>query len=515
MKKLVLVEASGKIGAVKSKLKAIGIDAEVLATVGHIAENPRSLGVIGLDADLRETSYAFRADRMALLEKIQRAAAVAGRIYMAMDDDQEGDVIAHDLSWVLSDYKDKLVRVRLRALSEVELQEAFSGPLGTDFQGPAANGICRRIVDRAIGATFSEVNESNFVPVGRVQSSLLASIAEDLPEMGRMLIQLPGAKYEGQELFADLPVHTAEELASFERLAGLVARGGAAIVGRREQSEPASLPWGFAEIVDEACSRLHVTVEVAAEALQEAYLRGKVSYPRAKSNGFTEDAVEVAARLARHNRAAFDVNQIPRRKPDMLSAHESPRPMEDDIMLGRAFALADIPSALAVLVARNMIECGQRQKRCTVEAEVEGVKVEFTAVSAIGARSWKAMPKRSGYMPFERDRALLRYVVKHDLGRPSTMVHHVTKFLQRGVLLDDGSSLGLNERGQKWLDVARRAGFRSTTSRDMEHAFASPIKDPYEAAKRVLSGAGMLPSVEVAIKSQKMLSNATESELSL
>lgn len=501
MKNLVIVEASGKIDVLQRALKAIHLPAEVLATVGHIAGNPRTLSDIALDQSLRETRYEFREDRMALLGKIQRAAASADRIYLAMDDDQEGDVIAHDLAWVLDDNRDKLVRVRLRALSENELQQAFSGELGQDFQTPASNGICRRIVDRAIGATFSRVSESEFIPVGRVQSSLLATLAEELPEIGRYVLQLPDG------LTAELPVHSMDEVLRYEALAKQIESGaglaGARLVSDQVVTVPAATPWGYEEIVEQASERLGLGIEAASDALQEAYLRGKVSYPRVSQNGFTEDAVEVAARLARQNRTQFDGSLLPRRGAGLAGmAHESPRPMDDELPLGRSFAVMDSPDAIAALVARNMIECGQVQKRREVVVEYDGMRMEFGMPQSRTMRSWKNPVPQLGFTRYAPDRAILRYMHRHDLGRPSTMVHHVTKFLQRDVLRADGQDLGLNSRGKQWLAAAVAVGFTKSTSAEMERAFSEPMKNPNDAALAVLRNAGMLEPVRNAIRLQ-------------
>lgn len=137
MRNLVIVEAAGKVDTLRASLKSIGFSADVIATVGHVADNPRSLNPICLDTDLRETAYAFREDRLALLGKIQRAAFNADRIYIATDDDHEGDVIAQDMARYLSDYSDRLYRVRLRAITESELKESFGGSLSRDFDTPA------------------------------------------------------------------------------------------------------------------------------------------------------------------------------------------------------------------------------------------------------------------------------------------------------------------------------------------------------------------------------------------
>lgn len=507
MAKLVLVEASGKCDLLRRQLKAIGIDAEVLPTVGHVFENPRALTPIALDPALKETLYRPKEDRLQLLEKLRRAASTADRIYLATDDDQEGDVIAYDLAWVLGDHRDKLQRVRLRALCESEVRAAFSASPDPDLAGSACAGICRRIVDRAIGATFTKVTDTELIPVGRVQSSLLGHLAVELPEIGRFVMQ---ARVQGGTTYsADVPVRRSEEIEHLEEIAAALAAGGSARFRIRdlgESDESVGKPWGFEEIVAEASQRLHISVSSASAALQDAYERGKVSYPRVRRNGFTEDAVEIAAALARQNRAQFDPALVPRRAAAMYrhTPHESPRPMDDEMQLGRVLHILDPADAVAVLVARNLIECGQTERRRKLALEVDGAEYAFSAPVGRPLRSWKKAEESVGFHRYPPDYAMLRYMAQHELGRPSTIVSHVTRFLKREVVSGDGKHMGLNEKGRRWLDHARSVGLDKDSANRMEAMFAAAEGDASIAARAILSQEHLLPAVEAEIRRQEV-----------
>src|SRR5690606_8098968 len=214
------------------------------------------------------TRYSFREDRMALLEKIQRAASAANRIYLAMDDDQEGDVIAYDMAWVLAEHSEKLFRVRLRALSESEMRAAFNVDLSRDFKQAAHNGMCRRIVDRAIGATFSRAGEGDeHIPVGRVQSSLLASLEGDPPEVGSYTLAVKNPS--GGDYVATVPIRTQDDLERLESLAKLVTGRTWDDFGVRELmevEEQVGSPWGYEDVIEAACLRLDMGVTEAAAA---------------------------------------------------------------------------------------------------------------------------------------------------------------------------------------------------------------------------------------------------------
>ncbi|KVV07452.1 hypothetical protein WK77_16840 [Burkholderia ubonensis] len=482
----------------RSSLKSIGLLVDVIATVGHVADNPRSLNPICLDTNLRETAYTYREDRLALLDKIQRAAFNADRIYIATDDDHEGDVIAHDVARYLSDYSDRLYRVRLRAITESELKESFGGALSRDFEVPAWHGLCRRIVDRAIGGAFTQVDGPATIPVGRVQSSLLASLKAEPPVIGQYHVPLKLS--DGAVYWASIPISTNDDLDRAMEIERLAATAKVKLLDAVEVDVSSSRPWGYEDVVSEAAVRLRIGIGDAAEVFQEAYERGLVSYPRVRAGAFTKDAVEVAAAIAAHNGCAFDAARLPLRDAadDARRAHECPRPMQDDLLLGRPMSVLDNPEALAVLVARNLVECGQLVKRRRVRAVADERILTFECDLTRVKRPWKHVERKAGFAPMSRSVALLRYMANAELGKPSTVVAHASRFLQRGLLEERGIGFQLNQRGERWLAHAASCGFRADTASRMERAFESPMSDPYERVREVLRQHGLLDQIKRA-----------------
>lgn len=499
---LVIVEASGKTAFLQKALKNIGIEARVMATIGHIYDNPKTLTPIALDRELRETSYALKEERAGLVENIRQAAFSADKVFLAMDDDQEGDVIAMDMSKELSEVSGKLYRARLRAVSEEELRKAFLGELSQDFKGPANNGTCRRIVDRAIGAAFSEFGTPP-VYVGRVQSSLLAQLEKDPPQIGEFVVQAQASSAE--KFVASIPVVSLAELQRLESFRKAVEAGKGAAVSVEEIEVPVGEPWGYEEIVVEASERLGIGIEEAAKGFQEAYERGLVSYPRGRANGFTVDAVEVTAALARHNRCAFNGSIMPLRSEGVSGKvpHESPRPLDDEMLLGRPLTVLGTAEAIAVLVARNVIECGQSVKAKRVRIEAEGMEAYFTSTPKPPMKPWREPVRESGFTQYSNEAALIRYMAKHDLGRPSTIVNHAAKFLSRGLVAEKGDQpFALTGKGRRWLAHTEKHGFNADTSARIEAALEEPIGDPHARARSILQEHGMLEQVMLTIGSE-------------
>jgi len=495
---LVVVEAHGKCDLIRRVLRRIGIHAVVMATLGHVGTNPRALRPVCLDEDLKETSYAINPDREQLLSSIESAAQNADRIYIATDDDQEGDVIAADVAARLGLYSDKLFRVRLRAVTEVELDRAFRSELSSDFKLAANNGICRRIVDRAIGAAYTQFGTSSGISVGRVQGSLLCAASEDPVPRGEMLLdaRLGDGVYRAQR-FLHGDQDPDQELS---RIQGQLDRGEAQVVGREEVDRPGGTLWGFEQVVGESAARLNLSLQDAERGFQQAYERGMVSYPRVRANGVTQEGLEVLRELARSSRSLFDQRLLPRR-PDISGRmpHETPRPLDDQLNLGRSLALCDTPEAIAVLISRNLIECGQlvHVSRAKVRLN-DGDEFVLEREGPRPRLGWDLPSCKPGWHPYGPSQAILRYMARRELGRPSTVVGHVQRFLSRGLV--DPDSMALTRKGERWRAHMSACGIEANTSRWIESELDREIKDPFRVAREILGASGHLPAVLEVIR---------------
>jgi DNA topoisomerase-1 len=498
MKTLVLVEASGKTELLARRLREMRHTVQVLATVGHLCDNPKSLRPIALDPQLREMAYGLREDRAALFKKIADAAAMADQIILAMDDDQEGDVIAHDLATLLPDEQSKMRRVRLGSLGADELRAAFASAKAID---PAAAwpGMCRRIVDRAIGSAYTVIAEGATIPVGRVQSGMLDAVARSAPQIGTYRIPLQVS--DGRTFMAEVPVSSDAGIEAMRRAEAALAAGAGKILGQEERERPASLPWSHEEAVEAIALRLHVDIDVAANALQEAYERGLVSYPRARAKAFTPDGVEIGARLAHYNRCAFAGDQVPSRPRTGAQGlpHEAPRPMEEEVLIGRTLNMLDAAESVQVLLARNLIQCGQTVRETRLRVAAADAELEFCYTARPPMRNWKDKAAKPGYEALPLDVALLRHMRIAGLGRASTLVKHVTTMLARNVVEQGGAGIRLTEKGEQWLAHARRAGLSADVSVAIEARLEKPMKDVHRTAREILREHGLLGQVDTMI----------------
>lgn len=495
MRDLVIVEATGKVRRMEALLREVGINADVIATAGHIADNPAKLSPIALTSELQETDYRFRADRRGLLDKIRSSAAHAERIFVATDDDQEGDVIAHDVARLLESRHDRLQRVRLRAITSHEIKQSFLDATRDGFAANACAGECRRIVDRAIGATFTSVGTDHVLPVGRVQSSALISISEAPPVVGSFDVELEGA--DGGIYRSSLPVRGVADLTFAESLVDAIGKGAVEFKGMQEVVVPVAQRWNYEDVVSELALRMRLKVRQAADALQIAYEEGYVSYPRVRSRSVSQDAVELGYRLAERNRCGFSPALLKARDDSggEDGSHESPRPGMDDLLLGRPLSMLGRSEAVAVLIGRNFLESGQERTLRRVVVHALGRDIVLESEVSCARAPWRRSRGEPGYHPLPTDVALLTYLAEKGMGRPSTIVTHVDKLLSRGMISHEGCEMRLSPKGQACADRAKQIGFTAETSQRMEAVFASGEPLPHMRAKTILTAHGLLEPV--------------------
>jgi len=441
---LFIIEAPGKREGLSGLLWRAGIrDAEVMATVGHIGTNPQGFQPLGIDAQYRETEYRLKPDKGVLAMKIGAAAKAAKKIYLATDDDQEGDVIARDVLRFCIDPEDhaKAVRTRLKALAPSELKAAVDAAEPFDPMA-AVRGDARRVLDRLIGALSSRE-----AAVGRVQGSLLLTLAELHPVVGVATVTMPSDDGKG-DWIATAPVYAGQPVPETPAIT-VVAR-----VGKSFEATLASQAMNHDDVLLSASLATGEPVERVSQAMQTLYERGQMTYPRAKDRAVSPDAFRRLQALARVHGAGFDEHRFKAvRAVEGEHAHEAPNPTVLDLPLNRQNALLSMEERVLVHVARNLIECGmpcqyQTPRLVDVAALPGGLaKLAWHRMVPAGERLWEPGAPAAGVVKWTPEQSVLHLMSKCGLGRPSTIVNHVGKFIERGLVDAD---FALTEKGQAW-----------------------------------------------------------------
>jgi DNA topoisomerase I len=490
MRTVFVIEGKGKIDTlgriIRELAPGLGLgEVEVVATKGHLCENPNGFAPLGLDADWCETAYEPSPSRFGEIDEIRRAAATARGVFIATDDDQEGDVIARDVARVaLGGLDIPVKRCRLRAMDHSMVRQAIRQALPLD---PllALHGDARRIADRAIGGVLSDVSiAKNKRPVGRVFSTVLAVLAESAPQLGVVRASVPAA--DGGKPFVGMVPYTRE--CNLEALGGEVRAE--ARVGERTRGAIVT-PMNFADIVAVVSEEANVTIRQAAQGLQLAYEQGRVSYPRSGARTLSEDGLAVCKALAERNGCTFHGGRIGGFSAGQ-HAHEAPRLLHP-VILGRAArAGGDLVEVVVQAIGRRLVESGQDHmiERPAVDDLPEWLRAHASRLARTrmdGWLSWRGPRVGAALTRYSKEVALLRVLEDNGLGRPATWVGHVETLLARGVVNDD---LSLNARGKDLLDLARSRGIGRDFSAAIEAAIAAGGNEPANTlARRALGSA--------------------------
>ncbi|ANN80860.1 toprim domain-containing protein [Bordetella flabilis] len=450
-----VIEAPGKRKALIAALRAAGMrDVSVLATVGHIGTNPDGFKPIGIDDRYRELAYRLKPDRECVALEIEQAARSAKHVYLASDDDQEGDVIARDvLRFCIADKdRSKVLRVRLKSLapSEVKAALAAAGPFD---EMTACRGDARRIVDRLIGSLSGEEGA-----VGRVQGSLLLELQSKVPVVG--IVTFAASSDDGKgDWIARRPIFAGEAVPDVTHFDARLS------VGSVKQGTMASRPMNHDEILLSASLATGREVSEVSSAMQDLYERGQMTYPRARDCAITPEAVRRITAIARASGAGFVPGLFTAvREPGGEYAHEAPNPMVIGLALNRELSLLPFEERVLVHLTRRLIECGvpcelqmpNAAQTSTLPSSAQGLA--WHRRDAKGSILWNE-PISPGFQAWTPAQSLLHFMSKNGLGRPSTMVDHVNKFLTRELVTQ---SFDLTKKGMEWsANVGRHFGHQN------------------------------------------------------
>lgn len=478
---LFIIEAPGKRQGLFDVLRRAAVrDIDIEATIGHLCANPDGFKPLGVDGHYRETAYRIRPDRERLAASIAAKAGDAKRIYLATDDDQEGDVIARDVLrfCIPEEYRHKAVRLRLKALAQAEVQAALRDAQPFD-EMMAEQGDARRIIDRLLGSLSDQDGA-----IGRVQGSLLVALAQQRPVVGVVTHTLAAVDGKGH-FIAKSPIFAGQAAPEPMELTQAVA------VAAAERTTMGTGPMNHDQILLAASMRTGAGIDDVSKAMQRLYERGRMSYPRAKDCAISQESLRRLAMVGRANGAAFKADLFEGvRDVAGAHAHEAPNPMVLDVPVNRNFELLTLEEQVLVTVTRNLLDSGveaRLDRPSTFSLPPAAQALDWHRVTPVGTRLWQAEKNVAGVQQWSKEQSLLHFMMKQNLGRPSTVVTHINKFLTRGLVTQD---FDLTRKGRDWYaNTGAKIGYRNLSvlieefiekNRKMSSAMVSDMVKSFE-----------------------------------
>ncbi|MCK9265574.1 type I DNA topoisomerase [bacterium] len=175
-KPLVIVESPTKAKTIGGML---GNKFKIMSTMGHIRDLPKSK--IGIDIDNNfEPKYEIISAKKSLVSKLRKAAQECDEIYLATDEDREGEAIAWHIAFSIGKDLDQVKRVAFHEIIPEAIKKAFDSPRPI-YLNLVNSQQARRVLDRLVGYTLSPFLAKNLergLSAGRVQSVALRLIVE-------------------------------------------------------------------------------------------------------------------------------------------------------------------------------------------------------------------------------------------------------------------------------------------------------------------------------------------------
>ena len=175
-KNLVIVESPAKAKTIE---KFLGKDYKVLSSYGHIRDLKKKVFSIDVENNYNPI-YEIPADKAKLVETLREEAAQSETVWLASDEDREGEAIAWHLAEVLNLDPTKTKRIVFHEITKNAILEAIQNPRTIDLARVDAQQA-RRVLDRIVGFQLSPVLWKKVKPAlsaGRVQSVAVRLIVE-------------------------------------------------------------------------------------------------------------------------------------------------------------------------------------------------------------------------------------------------------------------------------------------------------------------------------------------------
>ncbi|WP_250322677.1 type I DNA topoisomerase [Campylobacter lari] len=177
MKNLIIVESPAKAKTIGNFL---GKDYEVIASKGHIRDLPKTSFGIKIEDENFKPEYRISNDHSSLVKELKEKAKKAKTIYLATDEDREGEAIAYHIAKAINKDENSLPRIVFHEITKSAIENALKNPRSLNINSVKAQQT-RRLLDRIVGYKLSPLLNQKIqkgLSAGRVQSAALKIIVD-------------------------------------------------------------------------------------------------------------------------------------------------------------------------------------------------------------------------------------------------------------------------------------------------------------------------------------------------
>ena len=335
-KNLVIVESPAKAKTIEGFL---GKEYTVKSSYGHVRDLNKNTLSVDIEKDF-EPEYEISDDKKALVAELRKLSKASDTVWLASDEDREGESISWHLYEALDLKKKDTKRIVFHEITKSAILEAIENPRDIDM-GLVAAQQARRVLDRLVGYELSPLLWKKVKPslsAGRVQSVAVRLIVEREEEIKnfvqtsayRITAQFTFMK-DGQEynLTAELP-HRFDTEEETHRFMELCVNAGYKVdsIEKKPTTRYPAPPFTTSTLQQEAARKLGFSVANTMRVAQQLYESGKITYMRTDSVNLSKLALGMAKKEITENYGAEYVKtrQYQTKTKGAQEAHEAIRP---------------------------------------------------------------------------------------------------------------------------------------------------------------------------------------------
>ena len=334
-KNLVIVESPAKAKTIEGYL---GKDYAVASSYGHVRDLPKDDMAIDVENGFKPT-YEIPKDKKEVIAQLKKQAMASDLIYLASDDDREGEAISWHLKEALGLDTDRTRRIVFREITKNAILNAIKSPRGINLDLVNAQQA-RRVLDRLVGFELSPVLWKKIktgLSAGRVQSVAVRLVVEREREIERFgtesfyKISALFTTAEGATFKAEGPARLGTEKEAEEYLrkcAGAVFS--ISNVEKKPAKKSPSPPFTTSTLQQEASRKLGFSVSQTMSIAQKLYEAGKISYMRTDSVSLSQEAIAGAEAeiLSSYGSEYAHKRNFTSKSKNAQEAHEAIRPTD-------------------------------------------------------------------------------------------------------------------------------------------------------------------------------------------
>ena len=504
-KYLVIVESPAKAKTIK---KYLGTNYEVIASMGHVRDLPKSQMGIDVEHDY-EPKYITIRGKGDLLQTLRKAVKKSDKVYLATDPDREGESISWHLVNALKLEEGKYKRITFNEITKTAVKNAIKSPRDIDMDLVDAQQA-RRVLDRMVGYSISPLlwkKVKRGLSAGRVQSAALKliydreeKINDFIPEeywtldaylLAKGVKKPVVAKFYGDET-GKLAINSKVQM---EKIMKELKKASYKIteIKNSERMRKAPLPFTTSTLQQEASKSLNFSTQKTMRIAQQLYegveikgqgLVGLISYLRTDSTRISDEADKAAREYidkAYGSKYLAESQEAKNRGKKIQDAHEAIRPAYTDFspvivkeslsrdqfrlysLIWKRFIASRMKPAIydmksVKIAAGKYIFTASASKLkfdgfMSVYVEADFEKEEDSISASIDEKTELKFDKFDAIQHFTQppahftEASLVKTLEELGIGRPSTYAPTITTILARRYVVKENKAIYITEIG--------------------------------------------------------------------